>query len=226
LCQTERLDGIDFLGDGTNGTAWTGTKVRPDGTCPDAYDDPYGVAADFTGDGVADSWSGETIMACNGCEPIRAMDLNGDGGDELLVVLDYFSIMHYGVYTIRPVDGEQQVRTFRTGPPGHPGHPDYGLEEGAAFDLWVGGDAGFANWIYCDTLPELWLTATESPVDGGAGDETTVYETHVSLGTDGIAHILSYDTYTVPADVQPELRYAGPDHSQPDCGLGVNDGRP
>ena len=60
LCHLQPLGGIDFFGDGTNGKAWTGTKILEDGTVTDAYDDRYGVAVDYTGDGVADSWSGVT----------------------------------------------------------------------------------------------------------------------------------------------------------------------
>jgi hypothetical protein len=81
-----------------------------------------------------------------------------------------------------------------------------------------------ADWLYCDTLPVFWLTGTQSPIDANPSDVTTVNETQISLETDGIAHVLYRRTYTVPADQQLVLRYAGPDHSQPDCGLGVNDG--
>jgi TolB protein len=219
LCHTEHLGGIDFLGDGTRGTAWTGTRVNPNGTCPTNYDDRFGVAVDYTGDGVADSWSGETITYCGGCEPLKAMDLNTDGREEILVVLDYFSIMHYGVYTVLAGGGEPQVVSFRVG---EPGHPEHSLDAGKPFTFWVGGDAGLSDWFYCESLPTIWLTSTESPIDAKPGDVTTVHETEVSLGTDGVAHILYADTYTVPAGVQPELRYASPDHSDPDCGLGVN----
>jgi Tol biopolymer transport system component len=214
LCHLHPLGGIDFLGDGTEGKAWTGTKVLDDGTCPNSYDDRYGVAADFSGDGVADSWSGDTIVSCVGCEPFKAMDLNGDGRDELIVIQSYFSIMQYGIYTVILVDGQPQVIPFTTGEPGHSQHS---LDAGQPFTFWAGGDAGSADWFYCDTLPEFRLTGTESPIDGGPDAETTVHETHVSLGTDGIAHILDAQTYTVVGEV--DLQYAT---SKPDCGLGVD----
>jgi TolB protein len=214
LCNIERLGGIDFLGDGTMGSAWTGNKAAPEGACPDNYDDRYGVAVDFTGDGLADSWSGETIEHCTGCEPFKAADLNGDGKDDLIVTVSYFSIMQYGLYTVIPVDGELQVVPFRTGEPGHSQH---GLQRGRPFTFWVGGDAGSADWFYCEALPELRLTGTLSPVDGGPDAETTVHETHVSLGIDGIAQIRDAQTYTVTGLVY--LQYAT---SKPDCGLGVD----
>jgi len=216
LCNVKRLSGIDFLGDGTIGTAWTGNKTTSEGACSGTDDDRYGVAVDFTGDGVADSWSGETIEHCTDCEPFKAVDLNGDGGEDLIVTLSYFSIMQYGLYTVMPVDGEPSVVPFRTGAPGHPQH---GLDVGAPFTFWVGGDAGSADWFYCERLPEFWLTGSESPIDGGPHTATTVNETHVSLGTDGVAHILDAKTRTVPPEDLVYLQYAT---AKPDCGLGVD----
>jgi hypothetical protein len=221
LCNIEKIGGIDFLGDGTNGKAWTGTKLLNDGTCPNDYDDRYGVAADFTGDGLADSWSGETIASCVSCQPFRAVDLNGDGREELIVIQSYFSIMQYGIYTVLDVDGEQKVVPFRTG---EPGHPEHSLDPGKPFTFWVGGDAGLSDWFYCEALPEFWLTSTESPIDPAPGAVKTVHRTHVSLMTDGIAHILFADTYTAPAETDLQLPYTSPDHSDPDCGIGVRPG--
>jgi hypothetical protein len=216
LCDIRRLDGIDFLGDGTMGTAWTGNETTPDGVCPGIDDDRYGVAVDFTGDGIADSWSGETIEHCTGCEPFKATDLNVDGKEDLIVTVSYFSIMQYGLYTVMPVDGELEIVPFRTGEPGHPQH---GLDAGKPFTFWVGGDAGSSDWFYCQRLPGFWLTGTESPIDGGPGDVTTWHETHVSLGTDGIAHILDARTYTVPYGTLIDHEHTT---SKPDCGLGVD----
>jgi hypothetical protein len=196
------------------GTAWTGNRVTPDGACPGIDDDRYGVAVDYTGDGVADSWSGETIEHCTGCEPFKAADLNVDGKDDLIVTVSYFSIMQYGIYTVMPVDGQLSVVPFRTGAPGHPQHE---LDVGSPFTFWAGGDAGSSDWFWCEALPEFRITGTLSPIDGGPDAETTVHETHVSLGTDGIAHILDAQTYTVSGQV--DLRYAT---SKPDCGLGVD----
>jgi hypothetical protein len=221
LCDVRTLGGIDFLGDGTGGRAWTGTKVLDDGSCPTAFDDRYGVAVDFTGDGLADSWSTETIKYCGGCEPFKGMDLNGDGREELVVILQYFSIMHYGVYTVIESDGEPEVVPFRTG---EPGHPEHSLDAGKSFSFWVGGDAGQSDWFFCETLPTIWLTSSTSPIEARPGDVKTVHETQVSLGPDGIAQILYADTYTVPAEVQPTLPRTSPDFSDPDCGIGVRPG--
>jgi hypothetical protein len=70
-------------------------------------------------------------------------------------------------------------------------------------------------------LPEFWLTGVVSTIEPPPGAVKTVNRTHVSLMTDGIAHILFADTYTVPAETDLELPYTSPDHSDPDCGIGV-----
>jgi Tol biopolymer transport system component len=213
VCNLAVLGGIDFLGDGTDGRAWTATKVEPNGRCPSTDDGTNGVAVDFTGDGEADSWS-ETIEHCTMCGPFMARDLNEDGTEEVIITLQGGSIMQYGIYTVMPVDGRLQVVPFTTG---EPGHDDAGHIAGEPFTFWVGGDEGSSYWFHCEALPEFRLTDTYTPVDGGANAETTVHETHVSLGTDGIAEILDAQTYTVSEVVV--LEYAT---SKPDCGLGVD----
>jgi len=213
VCNLEWLGGIDFLGDGTTGRAWTATKVKPNGNCPSNYDDRYGVAVDFTGDGLADSWS-QTIKYCVDCQPWKAADLNGDGADELIVILAGGSQFEYGLYTVRNVEGEQQVVPYLTG---EPGHSDAGHVAGEPFTFWVGSDES-AYWFYCDALPVFWLTYIYSPVTAGQPD-ATAYETQVSIGTDGVAHILEARTFTVPYGTKVDLQYAT---SEPDCGLGVD----
>jgi TolB protein len=213
VCNLAVLSGIDFLGDGTDGTAWTATKVEPNGKCPSTYDGTNGVAVDFTGDGEADSWS-ETIEHCTMCGPFMARDLNEDGAQEVIITLQGGSIIQYSIYTVMPVDDRLQVVPFRTG---EPGHNDAGHAVGEPFAFWVGGDEGSSYWFHCEALPEFRLTDTYTPVDGGPDAETTVHETHVSLGTDGIAHILDAQTYTVVGEV--DLQYAT---SKPDCGLAVD----
>ena len=213
VCNLAVLSGVDFLGDGTDGTVWTATKVEPNGKCPSTYDGTNGVAVDFTGDGEADSWS-ETIEHCTMCGPFMARDLNEDGAEEVIITLQGGSIMQYGIYTVMPVDGKLQVVPFRTG---EPGHNDAGHAVGQPLTFWVGGDEGSSYWFHCEALPEFRLTDTYTPVDGGPDAETTVHETHVSLGTDGIADILDAQTYAALGVV--DLQYAT---SKPDCGLGVD----
>ena len=213
VCNLAVLSGIDFLGDGADGTAWTATKVKPNGKCPSTHDGTNGVAVDFTGDGEADSWS-ETIEHCTMCGPFMARDLNEDDAEEVIITLQGGSIMQYGIYTVTPVDSRLQVVPFTTG---EPGHDDAGHIVGEPFTFWVGGDEGSSYWFHCEALPEFRLADTYTPVDGGPDAETTVHETHVSLGTDGIARILKAQTYAVVGEV--DLQYAT---SKPDCGLGVD----
>jgi Tol biopolymer transport system component len=213
VCNLAVLSGIDFLGDGTDGTAWTATKVKPNGKCPSTYDGTNGVAVDFTSDGEADSWS-ETIEHCTMCGPFMARDLNEDGTEEVIITLQGGSIMQYGIYTVMPLDAKLQIVPFTTS---EPGHDDAGHTVGEPFTFWVGGDEGSSYWFHCEAVPEFRLTDTYTPVDGGPDTETTVHETHVSLGTDGVAHILDAQTHTVVGEV--DLQYAT---SKPDCGLGVD----
>lgn len=86
LCDAASLGGVDLLGDGTDGTASTGTKARPDGTCPPGGTDTAVVAYDSSGDGRADIFDQYGMAYCIGCEPFGTTDLNGDGIDELVVL--------------------------------------------------------------------------------------------------------------------------------------------
>jgi Tol biopolymer transport system component len=217
LCHTEHLGGIDFLGDATRGTAWTGTKVKPNGTCP-PYGGRSGVAVDFTGDGIADSWSGETMPYCVDCSPWKAADLNGDGSGELIVVVQGGTEIEFGLYAVRAVEpgGGPQVKPFLVG---EPGHEAAGFVPGEPFTFWAGGDEGRSESVYCDALPTFWLTSISSVVDGGADAPSTVHETKVGIGTDGIAHVLDSRTTEgrYPEDVQAPYVTTGPA-----CGIDFN----
>jgi hypothetical protein len=50
VCDVQRLSRIDFLGDGTDGTAWTATTVTDGGRCEKKEENSYLVAVDVTGD--------------------------------------------------------------------------------------------------------------------------------------------------------------------------------
>jgi TolB protein len=219
LCNLAWLGGIDLLGDGTSGSAWTATRVNPDGTCPSAFDGRNGIAVDFTGDRVADGWS-ETIEHCTGCHPFLGGDLDGDGTEEVIVVLQDASITQYGLYIVRAreVGGEPQVLPYLVG---EPGHAEAGYPAGEPFTFWAGGDEGSGEYVHCDALPTFRLTSIYFPVDGGEGDVTTVHETEVALGTDGIAHIRAATRFTVPYPDVVDLQYAT---SRPACGIDFHPG--
>jgi WD40-like Beta Propeller Repeat len=84
LCDLHRLGGVDWFGDGTEGTAWTGTRVGDDGRCGNESVGSI-LVADLDGDASADVWT--TVDACTACEPWAATDLDGNGTDELVVLL-------------------------------------------------------------------------------------------------------------------------------------------
>ena len=120
VCFSERLGGIDHLGDGTNGAAWTAVPAKDDGTCP-RYPDPerFIVAADHTGDRVADSWVEFDYGCYNGCAPWDATDLDANGTEELIVAT-YFSIMDYHFFTVRPgSNGDLRLEPILVAEPGH-----------------------------------------------------------------------------------------------------------
>jgi Periplasmic component of the Tol biopolymer transport system len=77
VCHMSAIKGIDFLGDGAEGTAWVGTQLEA-GRCVSEYEGDNIVAVDVTGDGLADSWAGP-LAHCVSCSPFDITDLNGDG---------------------------------------------------------------------------------------------------------------------------------------------------
>jgi len=93
VCLAERLGRIDYLGDGTDGNAWTAVPLTDDGTCPE-YPAPGGflLAVDHTGDRFADSWIDLAFECENLCAPFDATDLDGNGTEELIVAR-YFSFV-------------------------------------------------------------------------------------------------------------------------------------
>ena len=99
LCRANRLGGIDMLGDGTAGNAWTGVRIDPDGTCPSEFEGFNVVAVDHTGDGLADSWWGP-MQYCVGCRPFDTTDLNADGAEELVVLAQWGTTPQYLLFSL------------------------------------------------------------------------------------------------------------------------------
>jgi dipeptidyl aminopeptidase/acylaminoacyl peptidase len=203
LCDVSRMGGIDFLGDGTLGSAWTGIPVRDGGTCPKLAlpAEGYGVAVDFTGDGTADDWS-RTIDYCIACGPLDATDLNGDGTEELIVVGQLWSVPDYGVYVVTgsPADGSARLERVRVAAPGH---PEAGYEPGAFLTLSAGGDAGISDYISCEGYPDSpVLTQVNSfhPPDGPGSETRTVSITRFVFESDGPARVVGAETFEQPTD--------------------------
>ncbi len=110
LCQLESLQGIDFLGNGANGTAWVGTRLAENGSCPPLYEGESIVAVDVDGDGSAESWAGP-LARCVACSPFDVTDLNADGVLELVVTLQYSSVIEYTLFLAAARPGERPART-------------------------------------------------------------------------------------------------------------------
>jgi TolB protein len=221
LCDVSSMGGIDFLGDGTLGRAWTGIPVPDGGICPKLATpaEGYGVAVDFTGDGTADDWS-RTIDYCMACGPWDATDLNGDGAEELIVVGQLWSVPDYGVYVLtgNPADGSARLERVRVAAPGH---PEAGYEPGAFLTLSAGGDAGNSDYISCEGYPDSpVLTQVNSfhPPDGPGSETRTVSITRFVFESGGPARVVGAETFEQPTD-QP-VPYANQDGKA--CGVDFN----
>ena len=198
VCFSERLGGIDYLGDGTNGAAWTAVPAKEDGTCP-RYPDPerFIVAADHTGDRVADTWVEFDYGCYNGCAPWDATDLDANGTEELIVAT-YFSIMDYHFFAARPgPNGDLRLEPILVA---DPGHEPAGIVAGQALRIDAGGDAGYGSAIECEGYPAApvivwsWIYAqveSDQPAE--------VHVTRIELQADGLFHVIDTNDSTVPA---------------------------
>jgi TolB protein len=187
VCNLERLDGIDFLGDGTSGQAWTGRRVKDNDRCP-SDEGPALVAADLDGNGRADTYS-ETIEWCFFCQPFDATDLDADGDEELVVLWSGGSTPAFMIYAI--TSGEIAPILVA-----EPGHPQARAESGQPLAFNTGGDEGFAGWVRCDdfpTAPVLVVTWRDHPIEG---DTMEVHETRFVLEGDGMFHVVGTTDYS------------------------------
>ncbi len=224
VCDVRRLGGVDFLGDGTDGIAWTATTVTDAGRCDRKEQDSYLVAVDVTGDGVADASSGP-LRYCFFCEPFGATDFDGDGDDELVVLVAGGSVAGYEVFAAETTpDGSVEFVPLRVAPPGNRAGD---LPPGKPLHMSAGGDEGFSATVACDDYPEdpvLIVAWSDHPVDGPGSETTEVHITQVVL-RDGAFHVVD----TVNTE-QPTTFGPGNSDSLPDvfsrwgreCGLQFN----
>jgi hypothetical protein len=193
--------------------AWTAIRVR-DGRCPDELDDPGIVAVDLDGDGAADAWHRLTV--CTGCEPWGATDLDADGVEELVVLLQFSSTPNFGIYRLVPSSaGGPAVTPILVA---EPGAREAGFPAGKPVELWSGGDEGFTGAIACEAYPSapvLVVARAEQPVDGAGPVEATV--TRLRLEADGLMHVISSERTTRPASAP--LPITAPDAP---CGVRFN----
>ena len=214
LCHDERLGGIDFLGDGTSGTAWIGVPTNSDGTCP-RYSRPgkYVVAEDHSGDSVADSWLDLPWRCDLDCVPFDATDLDANGTEEL-VVASYFSIMDYHVMGLQPnAESALEIRPLLVA---EPGHEPVGLIAGEPLRIDAGGDEGYGSQIECEGYPDapvlIWSWSNQ-PVETNRPRE--VHITRLQLQSDGLFHVLATTDYTVPAEQPSGIQRS----TAPACGV-------
>jgi len=218
VCFAERLGRVDYLGDGTDGNAWTAVHLEDDGTCPGRGApavDKWLLAVDHTGDAIADSWIDLPFECANLCAPFDATDLDGNGTEELIVV-NSFSIMSYRFFAVRPsANGDLQVEPILVAAPGH--EP---AQISAGEPLWIdaGGDAGYGSAIECEGYPSapviVWSwTFAEVDSDGPA----EVHVTRIELRPDGLFHVIDTNDFTVPDRGQSGI--ADPYELRPQCGV-------
>jgi Tol biopolymer transport system component len=203
LCRLEALNGIDFLGDGANGTAWVGTRLAKDGSCPPRYEGESIVAVDVDGDGSAESWAGP-LARCVGCSPFDTTDLNADGTLELVVTLQYSSVIEYTLFALQPApgNGPPELQQVTVAEPGS--LPNF--RAGKPVSLWAGGDEGYSARIECENYPEapvLIVTTGDHPVEGPGSETRSVERTRLVLGTDATISVQGTDRFTEPTNADP-----------------------
>jgi hypothetical protein len=198
VCFTQRLGGIDHIGDGTDGNAWTAVPAKDDETCPRyPAPDEYLLAVDHTGDRVADSWIDLPFECANWCPPFDATDLDGNGTEELIVV-NSFSIMGYSFFGVRPnAVGDLQVEPILAAVPGH---EPAGISAGEPLQIDAGGDAGYSSAIECDGYPSAPVIVWSwSFAEIDSDEPTEVHVTRIELQPDGLFHVIATNDFTVPA---------------------------
>jgi hypothetical protein len=180
LCDVRALTGIDWYGDGIDGSAWTGARQRADGTCPEEGSGEYVVAADLDGDGVAEPGGTGFLATCLFCRPYATTDLDVDGILELVVLEEASSTPSFSIHEVSVPTSERSpgIYNLSVAPPGH---PEAGIQPGEPLRISTGGDEGFAGWVGCDGRGgELVLQVTwrDHPIEG---DVQEVHETDLVL---------------------------------------------
>jgi hypothetical protein len=199
LCDVSALHPVDLLGDGTPGTAWTGTRERSDGTCPDRAAGPHLVAIDVTGDGLADdAW--DALRDCIVCRPYAATDLDADGDRELVVLAQLTSTPQFVLFSLQTdPDGMPRLRPVTVAAPGHPAAR---VTVGSPLAIWTGGDEGFTGAVGCENYPagpvQLVVAWANHPVDGPGSEVREVHVTSFSLTDRGTARVIDFQDFTEP----------------------------
>lgn len=202
VCDVQRLKGIDLLGDGTKGSAWTASRVTDGGRC-DRSENSYLVAADVTGDGRADASWGQ-LVGCFVCRPFGATDFDGDGAEELVVLVSGGSVAAYQVLSAEEAsDGSIDFDPVPVAPPGN---RKGDLPAGEPLRMWAGGDEGFTASIACDRYPDdpiLIVAWSDHPVEGPGSETTEIHITRLVL-RDGSFHVVNSVNTEQPTAFGPD----------------------
>jgi hypothetical protein len=217
LCGVQTLIHVHFLGEGKDGTAWTGAPVDDAGRCPTTTEDTYVVAADLTGDGVADDvW--RALEHCFMCEPYAAADLDGDGEDELVVLENGGTTPRFDLFDVRSSAGEIRLRPIVVAPPGD---ARTGFPAGEPAHIVTGGDEGFSGYVSCERYPqrpEIVVAWADGPIDGPGFEWRDVHVARLVI-EDGVAHVVDSSNDRAASDA--DLAYPfGTDNVA--CGLDWN----
>ena len=213
VCHLQRLDGIDWYGGGTLGTAWTGARATGDGRCPAEGKGEYVVAADLDGDGRAEPGGMGFLEFCLLCHPFAATDLSGDGVLELVVLEQASSTPSYSIYEVSVPTSERSpgIYSLSVAPPGA---PRANLPPDEPIRLTVGGDEGFSGGLRCENHPEapvIVYTWFFGEVD--ADTDLEVHVTRLRLGEDSVFHVVASEDSVVPRGAPPTIPTA------PACGV-------
>jgi Tol biopolymer transport system component len=201
LCDVTSVRGTFLSAYGEGQTAFVGTPLLPDGSCPPNEFEMEGVAAiDLTGDGTVDI-SSDPFTCQNGCNVFAAPDIDGDGNDELLVQNVQFSIVGLKLFKVVPNKDEPALLAVTVQPPGDAPFGFQRFEGNEEPQFWIGGDAFSADALRCeageggrllisttaeslpnDSIDAMWFaTETTFILEGGEVRVLSVREYETSL---------------------------------------------
>ncbi|MGH2636002.1 MAG: TolB family protein [Actinomycetota bacterium] len=208
VCGVTSVSGV--FAPGVDGTAFVATRAGDTGGCPQGQGGFEVVAVDITGDGLADASYGP--LECDQtCSAFAALDVDGDGTDELLVQNVQFSIAGLNLFEVHADGGATQVVPVTVAPPGTAAFGYQGFEGGAEPQLWLGGDAGASDAIRCEPYQggRAFVSTTAAvPVDA-PGDWDVAETWFVLEGTELRVVDVNEFAWPVNDDVVPFLQTGG-----------------